>query len=497
MKKYIIIFFITLTIQKTNAQYITPATKPNKTQQMLINRGYGIFIHYGVNTFADVEWSDGTIPAEKFNPENLDCDQWIKVARDAGFRFVLLTTKHHDGFCLWDSKYTNYDVGSASVKTDIVKAVADACKKYGLEFAVYYSLWDRHEPSYKNKDFNVYIDYIMNQLTELFSNYGAICELWFDGGWDKKPTEWQLEKIYSHVKKLQPNCAITTNHTISKDPGQKNKVLPDSMTVDNKYYFQYFPTDFRIWDPKIASKLDKKQYQHDGESYYMPFEHTICLGKQWNWFQKSKPMPIRSLEELEELFYWCTDNDNTLVIDVPPGPEGNIREHEANTVLALAQRLRLKKNKPLPKNGKCISLLQPTTTNSVLKYNTDAYGADKAVDGGMQTRWAANDTLAELIIHLNSNHAFNKISIFEYQDVKQISQTDLFSNIRINRIQAYHIDIWRNNNWVTIFSDDQSMNDCKVIHFPIKYTSSKIRLKVIKATAPPSIWEFNIIDKNN
>ena len=107
----------------------------------------------------------------------------MRVARDAGFRYVLLVTKHHDGFCLWDSQYTNYDVASSPVKTDVVKAVSDACRKYGLQFGVYYSLWDRHEQSYRDKDPKKYIDYMIGQLRELFLNYGPICELWFDGGW--------------------------------------------------------------------------------------------------------------------------------------------------------------------------------------------------------------------------------------------------------------------------------------------------------------------------
>jgi alpha-L-fucosidase len=148
---------------------------------------------------------------------------------------------------------------------------------------------------------------------------------------------------------------------------------------------------------------------------------------------------------------------------------------------------------PLPKNGRFVSLAKPAATNSVYN-NLAIYGADKAVDGGMQTRWAANDTLAEMVVELNPADRFNKISIFEFQDSKQVSATDLFSNIRINRIQSYQIDIWKNDRWATIFSDDKSMEDCKVIQFPVFYSSSKIRLKILKATAPPSVWEFNVIN---
>ncbi len=113
------------------------------------------------------------------------------------------------------------------------------------------------------------------------------------------------------------------------------------MTVNNKYFFQYFPGDFRLWDPKIAHKLDKKQYLHKGESYYLPYEHTICLSREWTWFKKPNSSLVRDLDELEELFYWCTDNDNMLVINVPPDNTGRIGENEANAVIALGQHLNL------------------------------------------------------------------------------------------------------------------------------------------------------------
>jgi alpha-L-fucosidase len=493
--KTVFFFFIYFSVQVAFAQQITPADKPNKSQQLQIKRGYGMFMHFGINTFSGDEWSDGTVPAGKYNPSDLDCDQWVRVARDAGFRYVLLTTKHHDGFCLWDTKYTDYGVASTNVKTDIVAAVAKACKKYGLEFADYYSLWDRHEPSFKDKDPQKYIDFMKNQLTELFTNYGPICELWLDGGWARKPNEWGIDQIYSLVKKLQPNCAVSVNHTIVNVEGKRNFTPPDSMTVDNKYFFQYFPSDFRLWDPQIANKFDKKQYLHNGKSYYLPYEHTLCLSREWTWFEKPTPGLVRDLDELEELFYWCTDNNNMLVIDVPPDNTGRIRENEANQVIALGQRLGIKKGKPLPKNGRFISLKAKTSATSVFENKQAQFGSQLAVDGGMGTRWAAADTLPELIIYLNKSDKFNKIAIFEYQDVKKSTNAnDIFSNERINRIQAYNIDIWENNRWETVYTDNRPMYDCKVIRFPVFYQTSKIRLKVTKATAPPSIYEFNVID---
>jgi len=162
----------------------------------------------------------------------------------------------------------------------------------------------------------------------------------------------------------------------------------------------------------------------------------------------------------------------------------------------LRKRLSIKKNKPLPKNGTFISLKSNTSANSVLNDNQAQFGSHLSVDGGLETRWAAKDTLPELIVNLNPKDRFNKISIFEYQDVnKSADPKDIFSNYRFNRIQSYKIQILKDDKWVTVFSDDRSMGDCKVIRFPVYYQTSKIKLKVTKASAPPSIYEMNVIDK--
>lgn len=488
------VFFFTLMwiSLHTSAQLLQPATTPNAAQKELIKRGYGMFIHFGVNTFTDLEWSDGTTPASAYNPTNLDPDQWVRTAKEAGFRYVLLITKHHDGFCLWDSKYTDYDVASSPVKTDIVKAVADACKKYGLQFAMYYSLWDRHEPSFNDPDPQKYIDYMLNQLKELFTNYGSVCELWLDGGWKRKPTDWGIDQIYKLVKQYNPKCAVSVNHTIVNEEGKRQFTLPSLMTEDDKYFFHYFPSDFRLWDPKIITKFDKKQYLHEGKSYYLPYEHTICLSSRWNWFQKSVQLPVRALDELEELFYWCTDNDNSLVINVPPDNTGRIREYEALAVIELGKRLGIKPNKPLPKNGTFISLLQPAVASSTFADKDKTYSASFVNDGSLDSRWQAADTLAELTIELDPAAAFNKISIFEYQDTKNLP--DGFSQIRNGRIKEYSIDIWQNGQWQTIYFGTEPMGDCKVIRFPKKYTTSKLRLNILKATAPASVYELSVIN---
>ena len=493
MKKILIAVLLFISVSNfCKAQTQLPGTQPNLAQAAMIKRGYGMFMHFGINTFNETEWSDGTLPLSSYNPTQLDPDQWVRTAKDAGFRYVLLVTKHHDGFCLWDSKYTEYDVAASPVKTDVVKAVAEACKKYGIQFAIYYSLWDRHEPTYKDKNPQKYIDYMLNQLTELFTSYGKIGELWLDGGWDRKPEDWGIDQVYKLVKKYNPACAVSVNHTIVNEEGKRKFTVPANMTEDNKYFFQYFPSDFRLWDPKLITKFDKKQYLHEGKSYYLPFEHTICISKRWNWFQKKEQMPVRDLDEMEELFYWSTDNDNCLVVNVPPDQTGRIREYEANTIIALGKRLNLALNKPLPKNGEFISFNHPVSATSTWQDKNNQFSGSAINDGKLDSRWAAADTLASIEMELNPNEAFNKISIFEYQDTKELP--DGFSQIRVPRIQKYSVAILQNGQWQTIYLGDEPMGDCKVIRFPYTYKTSKLRFKVLKATASPSIYEICVIN---
>jgi alpha-L-fucosidase len=337
-------------LQVAVPQTATPATKPNARQQAQIDRRYGLFIHFGINTFNDLDWSDGTLPVSSYQPTALDVEQWVQTAHEAGMRYVLIITKHHEGFCLWDSPWTDYDVGSSSVPTDVIAAAKAACDKYGIKLALYYSLWDRREPSYSNDA--EYNQYMLRQLTELLGNYGPVCELWLDGGWDKAKTRWPSTEIYDLVRRLQPDCVVSTNWTITSpekpDPDlSQGNLLPKDQKEGHP--IRYFPSDFRLGDPHLPGDPDPKIFSHDGESYYLPFESTVTLSSQDKWFYHTQDNANKSIDQLAALYAAATAQDNILVLNAPPDRSGRIRDVERNTLFELRDKLGLSAGAALPK----------------------------------------------------------------------------------------------------------------------------------------------------
>lgn len=323
---------------------LLPSTKPNRNQQAQIERKYGMFIHFGINTFNDTEWSDGTLPIESYNPTDIDADSWIKNAYMAGMTYVILICKHHDGFCLWDTNTTTYCVNNSPNKTDVVAEVAKACKKYGVKLGLYYSLWDRHEKCYKNS--KKYVDYMCSHLRELLDGrYGEICEVWFDGGWDKRASKWNIPKLYDLVHTLQPNCVCGTNVTICYPWVKKHmeKFHPQKYTEGMP--IRYFPSDFRLWDPNFTREDDPKLYKHKGNLYYMPFEATICIRNMDNWFWDPKYTQDKlvSVDFIVEKYQQLVGQNNVLVVNVAPNTHGKQEESDIEHLLKVAEILGIRK----------------------------------------------------------------------------------------------------------------------------------------------------------
>jgi len=344
MKKALLFFPALLFVRHSYSQQSIepiPSNKPSKYQQEQIQRKYGMFIHFGVNTFWNEEWTDGSKPPSSYKPQMVDADQWIQTAKLAGMKYVLLVTKHVDGFCLWDSKYTTYDVGSSANKTNVVEEVAKACKKTGVRMGIYYSLWDRHQ----NADVNnvsldkAYNQYMVNQIVEIINivkQYTIPVEIWLDAGWQKKRERWPIKAIYETVKMLAPECQVGVNWSI----GRPDNPDPDStwlLPTQQKqgYPIRYFPSDFRMGDPYFPANPDPKLFSHKGKLYYMPWETTVTVSQKW--FYHVDDTVWKTPQALFILYKKATAQDNLFVLDLPPGPDGKLREKDRQIVFALKE----------------------------------------------------------------------------------------------------------------------------------------------------------------
>jgi alpha-L-fucosidase len=324
-----------------------PSDKPSPDQWAQIKRKYGMFIHFGINTFYDEEWTDGSKPASSFKPATVDADQWIRVAKEAGMKYVILVTKHVDGFCLWDSKYTDYDVASSGNKTNVVAKCAQACRKYGIGMGIYYSLWDRHQNGNVNdvsldEDYNKYIVNQVKELISIVNKYTPPVELWLDAGWEKKKDRWPIAEIYQTVKEMAPHCQVGVNWPI----GTPDNPDPDSAFLlptrqKEGYPIRYFPSDFRMGDPYMPADPDPKLFSYNGHLYYMPWETTVCISQKW--FYNTKDTVYKTVDELFNIYKKATAQDNILILDLPPNREGRLREKDIQLVLALRKRI-LKEN---------------------------------------------------------------------------------------------------------------------------------------------------------
>ena len=285
----------------------TAALRPTPAQLRWQRAGTGVFLHFGLNTFFGVEWSDGTLPASGFDPEGLDARQWVAAARTAGAAYVVLTAKHHDGFCLWPTATTDYSVASSPWRDgrgDVVRELADACAEAGMGLGLYLSPWDRHDPRYP--DPQAYDDVYCAQLTELVTQYGDLVEVWFDGaGSAGRVYDW--ERIAGIVRRHQPDAVIFN----MGDPDIRWVGNEDGLATDPvEYVVDVTPNDVHT-DAMLGL----------GGARYLPPECDVSLRHGWFWQPGDEP---KGLEHLLGIHYRSLGLGANLLLNVPPNRDGLI-----------------------------------------------------------------------------------------------------------------------------------------------------------------------------
>ncbi|MGF4044847.1 alpha-L-fucosidase [Paenarthrobacter nitroguajacolicus] len=272
---------------------------------------FGVFIHFGINTFAGKEWSDGTVPASDFNPTELDAGSWVRTAKEAGARYLILTAKHHDGFCLWPTATTDYSVTSSPWRAgegDVVREVADACAEQGIGLGLYLSPWDRNADCYG--DPAAYDDFYVQQLTELCTGYGPLMELWFDGA-GSVGREYDWDRIIAVVKEHQPHAMIF------------NMGQPTIRWVGNENGLASDPVDYVVDRTSDTQYTDSSSGLH--AEHYLPPECDVSIRRGWFWH----PDEPKSVEHLLAIYYQSVGMGANLLLNLPPDTRGLIPDEDS------------------------------------------------------------------------------------------------------------------------------------------------------------------------
>lgn len=332
---------------------------PNKRQLMIQDMKYYAFIHYTVNTFTNKEWGNGKESESVFNPSNQNTDQWCEAIAQAGMKGVILTCKHHDGFCLWPTKTTQHSVKNSPYKNgkgDVVREVCESCKKYDLKFGVYLSPWDRNAKCYGTAEYN---DFYIEQLTELLTNYGEIFMLWLDGACgakaDGQPVqEYDFDRIWKTALELQPNivmsgCAPDVRwignesgktresewNVVPKFKFDQQNLAANCQDTDNMRKFQKRCQDVML--PDMGSREFLSNYD---EFMWYPAEVDVSIRLGW-FYHPLQRITLKSLNHLMKIYYNSAGNNALLLLNIPPNKKGLLPKSDVKRLKEMGKWLRL------------------------------------------------------------------------------------------------------------------------------------------------------------
>ncbi|SFE04361.1 alpha-L-fucosidase [Paenibacillus catalpae] len=330
--------------------------RPLPTEHQLLWQDFelGFFCHFGMNTFCDQEWGDGSDSPRIFNPTELDARQWVRTAKRAGFRYFVLTAKHHDGFCLWPTLTTDYSVASSPWKEgdgDVVKECAEACREEGIGFGLYLSPWDRHEPCYSDKA--AYDDFYLRQLEELITGYGPLVEIWFDGA-GSEGREYDWSRIMSLVKQHQPGAMIF------------NMGAPTIRWVGNEDGVAPYPSWNTAESARVSMFSDASLNWLPETPGWVPAECDVPIRKdRWFWHPDEEGL-LLSLDSLMDIYYRSVGHGATLLLNVAPDNRGLLPDADVERVIAFGDEISRRLGKALAQTvdqeGQFIILgLEPNT----------------------------------------------------------------------------------------------------------------------------------------
>ncbi len=323
------------------AAHLVPTPQQLEWQKMELTA----FLHFGINTFTNREWGDGTESPQLFNPTELDAEQWAKSLKEAGFKMAILTAKHHDGFCLWPTATTDHSVASSpwrDGKGDVVKELREACDKYGLRFGVYLSPWDRHAPCYG--DSPEYNKYFIAQLTELLTNYGEIHEVWFDGacaeGPNGKKQEYDWDAFYATIQRLQPHAVMAIMgddvRWVGNERGYGRETEWSATALVPGIYSRSDSTNLAIDIKSQSQDLGSRDVlSRATELFWYPSEVDVSIRPGW-FYHAAEDDHVKSLSHLAQIYFESVGYNSVLLLNIPPDTRGLIHENDVARLQELA-----------------------------------------------------------------------------------------------------------------------------------------------------------------
>ena len=427
---------------------------------------YYLFIHFGPNTFTDVEWGDGREDPSVFNPTELNTDQWASIAKEAGMKGIIITAKHHDGFCLWPSEYSTHTVRESPWKGgngDLLQELSQSCKKYDLKMGVYLSPWDQNHPTYNTPEYN---KIFANTLTEVLTNYGPIFEQWFDGATDGSSNQvydWDL--FHQTVYKHQPQAIIFSD------------VGPGARWIGNERGYagetNWSKLNTKGFTPGAGSP-DLKTL-NEGEEQgkeWIPGEVDVSIRPGW-FYSPSTDDKVKTVDQLMDIYYASVGRNANLLLNVPPNRKGLIHPTDSTRLMEFKKA----RDEAFQTNLALGAQAEASNTRG----NAKQYQANNLFNGNKNSYWTTDNdiTTASIEIQLPTITTFNSILLQEYISLGQ-------------RITDFHIEYWNTdlNDWKTL-SKATTIGYKRILRTP-EVTTNKIKVVINNSLAEPILSNIEL-----
>jgi alpha-L-fucosidase len=470
------------------ATHVVPASRQLEWQEM----EFIGFLHFSINTFTGREWGTGKEDPSLFNPTELNARQWARICRQAGMRQLILTAKHHDGFCLWPSQYTDHSVANSpwrGGKGDVVKELADACREAGLKLGIYLSPWDRHEQTYGNSP--VYNSYFMNQLRELLTQYGTISEVWFDGACGEGPNGkrqvYDWESYYTLVRRLQPDAVIAVMgpdvRWVGTETGYGREtewsVIPISAKELSMQAGSSERKDLSLYFLPGADRVQedlgsREKLQTAAALVWYPSEVDVSIRPGW-FYHADQNDQVKTPAKLVDIFYSSVGRNSVLLLNVPPDSRGLIHENDIRSLQGMHTILDA-------------TFKENLAAGASIKVLEERRGGSPAlmVDGNPETGWALGAAKGAAVskehpviieIDLGRKRIFDRALLQEY--IRWGQRVEEFV------LKAFDGEIWKT------FVQGTTIGYKRLLRFPA-IQAQKVRLIITGARACPVLSEFGL-----